>query len=431
MRPVAFLILSLSILMAIWLAGCSSDTATPTPTAVPATPAPTPAPTAAAAPTPTPAPAPTEAPTAMPTPTATPVPTSPPTPTPRPTPTRLRPPPATPAPTEAPTPVPTPEPTPAPTPEPTPDPVIAALAGIPGIIDPTNLEWPREVEGLNGVVRIPVKPFKIITASIGHDEIVVALAPIERLAAVGSVSKDATYSNVAHLVQDKPEISRDPEVILTREPDVIVTSPWFPADTIEALTAVGIPAIQTALKQGLTEQINNILFIGYILGEEERALAFAAEVRERYESLTDVTAPAEPKPKVLALTSYSDNLWTAGGGSTEGGVIVAAGGVNAAEEAGIDGNQITSLEGIIAMNPDVIIIPQPAAFGAGDFKESLLTNEALANVPAIKDEQVHVVESKHFTTLSHWNILGAESLARILRPDAFSEPLSPTFSLPE
>ena len=258
-----------------------------------------------------------------------------------------------------------------------------------------------------------------------------ALAPIERLAAVGSVSKDATYSNVAHLVQDKPEISRDPEVIVTREPDVIVTSPWFPADTIEALTAVGIPAIQTALKQGLTEQINNILFIGYILGEEERALAFAAEISERYETLTAVTASFEQKPTVLALTNYSDNLWTAGGGSTEGGVIVAAGGINVAEEAGIEGNQITSLEGVIAMNPQVIIIPQPAEFGAGEFKDSLLTNEALANVPAIRDNQVHVVESKHFTTLSHWNILGAEFLARILRPDAFSEPPSPTFSLPE
>ena len=83
------------------------------------------------------------------------------------------------------------------------------------------------------------------------------------------------------------------------------------------------------------------------------------------------------------------------------------------------------------MDPQVIIIPQPVEFGAEEFRDSLLANEALANVPAIKNEQVHVVESKHVTTLSYWNIRGAEDLARILWPDAFPEEPSPTFSLVE
>ncbi len=287
------------------------------------------------------------------------------------------------------------------------------------------------MEGLNGIVRILVKPHKIITASVGHDEMVLALVPAERLVAVGRASKNATYSNVASLLQDKPEINRDPEVIIVQDPDVLVTSPFFPADAIQALTSVGISAVQTDLIQGPEARINNILLMGYILGEEERALEFATEIRERYESLVTVTAAAEPKPRVLALTQYSDNLWTAGGNSTEGGVIVAAGGINAAEDAGITGNQITSLEGVIAMDPEVIIIPQPVAFGAEEFKASLLTNEALANVPAIRENQVYVVESKHFTTLSYWNIRGAEDLARMLWPDAFSDAPSPTFSLPE
>ena len=298
-------------------------------------------------------------------------------------------------------------------------------------MDPTNFGWPREVEGLNGIVSIMVKPHKIITASVGHDEMVLAIVPVERLVAVGGASKNATYSNVASLLQDKPEISRDPEVIIVQDPDVIVTSPFFPADAVEALTLVGIPTIQTDLIQSPEARINNILLMGYILGEEQRAMEFAAEVRDRYESLIEVTSTAEPKPKVLALTQYSDNIWVAGGNSTEGGVIVAAGGINAAEDAGIQGNQITSLEGVIAMDPQVIIIPQPVAFGAEEFKASLLANEALANVAAIRENQVHVVEGKHFTTLSYWNIRGAEDLARMLWPDAFSDAPSPTFSRPE
>ena len=105
--------------------------------------------------------------------------------------------------------------------------------------------------------------------------------------------------------------------------------------------------------------------------------------------------------------------------------------INVAEEAGIDGNQTTSLEGVIAMDPEIIIIAQPVEFGAEEFRQSLLANEALAEIPAIKDNRVHLVESKHFTTLSYWNIRGAEDLARILWPEDFPEPSTAPFSLAE
>ena len=334
-------------------------------------------------------------------------------------------------PTVAPTAVPTAVPTPTTVPTPTPVPVSKSLEGVRGIVDPTNLGWPREVEGLNGLVSIPAKPQRIITASIGHDEITLALVPKERLVGVGNVSKNATYSNVATLVQDIAEISRDPETIVAQAPDVVVTSPFFPAEAIEALSKTGIPVVQTELKHDPEARINSILFMGYIFGEEERAIEFATEVRERHETLIAVTGKAEPKPKVLALTQYSDKLWTAGGNSTEGGVITAAGGINAAEEAGIEGNQTTSLEGVIAMNPDVIFIAQPLEFGAEEFRQELLSNEALAEIPAIKNDQVHIVEGKHFTTLSYWNIRGAEDLARILWPEQFPEPSNTPFSVAE
>ena len=395
----------------------------------------TPAPTATAQPTPEATAEPTPAATAQPTasPTATPAPTQEPTPTPEPTPE------ATPEPTPEATPEATAAATPEATPEPTPTeeatpaaPAFAeAFQDVRGIVDPSNFGWPREVEGLNGVVSIPAKPLSIITASVGHDEMTLAIVPIDRLVAVGSSSKNITYSNVADLLQEKAEITRDPETIIAQEPDIIVTSPFFSADGIAALSKAGIPVIQTELTQGPEARINNILLMGYIYGEEERAVAFAAEVRERYESLVAVTGAVEEQPRVLALTQYGDKIWTAGKDSTEGGVITAAGGLNVAAEAGIEGNQTTSLEGVIAMNPEVIVIAQPVEFGANEFRQSLLDNEALAELPAVKNEAIYVVESKHFTTLSYWNIRGAEDLARILWPDALGDSESPPFSLAE
>ena len=333
LKPFRLLVVPLALLvLGLALAACSSDEespATPEPTAA-ATPAPTATATAE----------PTEAPTETPTEAAT----------------------ATAAATEAATPQPTPEPTP----------VARSLEGVKGIVDHTNRGWPREVEGLNGVVSIPAKPVRIITASVGHDEMTLAIVPSDRLVAIGGATKNETYSNVAHLVQEKAEISRDPEVIIAQSPDVVVTSPFFPIEVVEALIRAGIPVIQTELEQGPESRIEAILLMGYIYGEEERAFEFADEVQARYEALVDVTGVKEPKPRVLALTQYSDTLWVAGGRSTEGGVITAAGGLNAAEDAGITGNQTTSLEGVIAMAPDIIIIPQPVAFGAEEFRQSLL-----------------------------------------------------------
>ena len=333
------------------------------------------------------------------------------------------------APTATPTQIPELTPTPHPTPTPTPPPLVGQLTGVPGIVDPTNLSWPRQVEGLNGIVEIPAKPRRVITASVGHDEMVLAIVPNERLVAVGGATQNQTYSNVADLVQEKPEISRDPETIIAQHPDVVVTSPFFSMDGVEALTRVGIPTIQTQLDHDAEVRINNILLLGYILGEEARALEFADEVRDRYEGLIAVTAEKQNKPRVLALTSYADDLWVAGANSTEGSVIEAAGGANAAADQGVEGNQTTSLEGVIAMNPDIIIIAQPIEFGAEEFRERLRSEQALQEIPAIRDDRVHVVESKHFTTLSYWNIRGAEDLARILWPDDFSEPPAETFSV--
>jgi len=161
-------------------------------------------------------------------------------------------------------------------------------------------------------------------------------------------------------------------------------------------------------------------------------LEVAAEVRARYEAISAVAVnqPRDARPRVIALTSYSDKIWTAGIDSTEGGIIIAAGGRNVAAEAGIQQNAITSLEGVIAMDPEVIIIPQPADGGGVEFQAQLLGNSALAEVPAVKDGRVYIVSSKLFTTLSFWNIRGVEEMTRLLWPEDVGDREFPSFSFP-
>ena len=311
-------------------------------------------------------------------------------------------------------------------------PLSTVLNGVPGIVDPTNTGWPRTVEVLNGLVTIDAKPERILTVSLGHDEVTYAMVPPGRVVATNSYTKLEQHSNVAHLAGGVEAITLDAEQVVSYRPDLVVASPFTKADFIDALTNVGIPVVQTKLHNGPDGRIQDIILLGYVYGEVDRALALADEVQARYDALKEVTGakPVGDRQRVLSLTSYSDKIYTAGANSTEGGIIKAADGINVAALAGLEGNPTTSLEGVISMAPEVIFIPQPPDSGE-PFREQLLANPALAEVPAIKDGRVYVVPNKFFTTLSFWNLRGAEDLAVLLWPDDFNAGEFTEFSFPK
>ena len=129
------------------------------------------------------------------------------------------------------------------------------------------------------------------------------------------------------------------------------------------------------------------------------------------------------RPTVLSLTSYADRLYVAGLQSTEGGIIEQAGASNVAGAAKITGNPLIDVEAIVALKPDVIVIHQPPD-SAEPFRQRLLATAALASVPAVASRRVFILSPRLFTTLSFWNLRGAEELAHVLwssvpLPDAF------------
>ena len=348
-----------------------------------------------------PAVVPTTAPTAMPAPSATPVPTA----------------------TAAPTPVPTATPQPTATPVPMPTPTTIPYPAVSGIVDVSNRGWPREVETADGLIRLEEPPQRILSYSLGHDEILLALVDKSRFAAVGPFTGDAAYSNVAEQAADLPTFEKGVENVLAARPDLVIVSKFTDADIVGLIQEAGVPVARPALESSAEGNIPTILLMGYMLGVEERSLELIAEIEDRLELVTGrVPPPGDPeRPAVISMTRYSDVLYAAGADTTEGGILETAGGVNAAARDGIAGHQTISLESIAAMNPDVILITQPVEYGANELRDDLLNHTALAEVSAVKDGMVHVVDSRKYTTLSHWNVRGIEQTALMLYPDRFSD----------
>ena len=305
------------------------------------------------------------------------------------------------------------------------------LAGVRGIVDPGNLAWPRTVEGKNGPMVIPAKPQRIVTLSVGHDEITYALVSASRVVAVGSATKIAAYSNVADLAKGAATVSREPETVLAQKPDVMVTSPYVSQDLVATLTRAGLPVLVTDGLNTPEGRIEQVLLLGYIYGEETRAVAFAQELRSRMDVIHAVIKgkPPAARPRVAALAFYGDKIYVAGIASTEGGIVEAAGGINPAAEQGLKGNVVISLEGVIALRPDVIVVTQPGESSV-QFRQALLSNPALAEVPAIRDGRIFVVENRLFTTLSHYNLRGTEELAKMLWPQELGTATFASFSTP-
>ena len=224
----------------------------------------------AAEPTEPPAPAATTAPTAAPEPTAMPQPTEPPAPTaaavsqptttPEPTAT------ARPAPTAAPTLRRSPRTPRSPRPHRSADGGPLTYPAVPGIVDPSNLGWPREVETSEGKITLEGPPQRILTYSLGHDEMVLALAPPERIAALGKFTGNPSYSNVAELAEQFPVYEKGAENVLAQDPDIFIVSRSTKADIVALVSEAGVPVARPDLEDAAEGHISQILLLGIYAG---------------------------------------------------------------------------------------------------------------------------------------------------------------------
>ncbi|HEY3366334.1 MAG TPA: ABC transporter substrate-binding protein [Symbiobacteriaceae bacterium] len=279
--------------------------------------------------------------------------------------------------------------------------------------------WPRQVKDADGkMIEIKAKPMRIHTLSVGYDEITMRLVGPERFAAVGTSTVNPAYSNIAEQAkQVKAQIGRKSEDVLAAKPDLVVASPFANKDLVKQLKEAGLTVVVTDLQDSMDGHAANIRYLAYLYGEEAKGEALVKEVNDRLAKLDAVVGKKAQRPKVMSL---SDTLNAPGQNTTMDGIIRRAGGVNAAAEAGIKGWQIISLEKVVELKPDVIIVTDHQV-GQKDIGAELMAQPSLQSVPAIKNHKVISMPGRLVSTLSPWNVRGAEELAKLLWPEDFKD----------
>jgi iron complex transport system substrate-binding protein len=174
------------------------------------------------------------------------------------------------------------------------------------------------------------------------------------------------------------------EGILALQPTLVIGSASAgPPEAIEQIRAAGVPVALTTDQPTLESPLQKIRFVGQALGMPQRGAALAGQVEAEIAAATARLASASsPKPHVLFLYLRGTDVQQVGGANTAAdAMIVAAGGINAAAEAGIVDFKPLSPEAVVAARPDVLLLLDAGLESVGGI-DGLLEIQGLADTPA-------------------------------------------------
>jgi iron complex transport system substrate-binding protein len=277
--------------------------------------------------------------------------------------------------------------------------VVPAIAG----------PFPREVRDAKGETLIlPHEPQRIVSQTLGTDEILLDVCPQERVVALSNLAEDGDYSNVVEKARQIPNrTTEEPEQILQFKPDLIFVASYSRAETVELLKASKAPVFRFANFDSINDIKSNIRTVGYATGMEVAAEKLIRQMEADLAAVSARIPKRESQPRVM---SYDSLGYTAGSNTIFDDVVRAAGAVNIPAEKGIKGFARINSEKILEWQPDYLIV------GANKGKEKfvrarLLEDPAVATSAAGRAGRVLVIDNRHFLTVSHHVVRFVEGLA--------------------
>ena len=160
--------------------------------------------------------------------------------------------------------------------------IIDALSNIQGIVDPNNLLWPRKVIINDNEISIMERPEKVLTISLGHDEILFGISNTDQIAGTTSFAQD-DGSNIQIKSEGLPIVTTDPETIIALSPNLVFADPYASIELIDTLEDIGITVVQTSLDNSSEGRKNDIWLMSYITGNLENALVLNEEIDRKVE----------------------------------------------------------------------------------------------------------------------------------------------------
>ena len=247
-----------------------------------------------------------------------------------------------------------------------------------------------------------------------------APTPTEMLFAVGAgdlvVGVD-TYSDYPAEVANITKVgdyTLSTEVIISLQPDLIISSDLVPMSQLELLEDQGIPFVILATRT-LDDVLKDLRLVGILTGHVDEANELVDELEDRIEAVTSKTQAVDlVKPRAY-LEYYP--YWTYGPGSFGDDLIALAGGINIAENTSSEYPMLTS-EFVIAQDPEIIVYT--VGYMTTTTADEISSRPGWDVITAVSEGEIHSMDDNLLSRYGPRIVDGLEDLAALLHPDLFA-----------
>lgn len=194
---------------------------------------------------------------------------------------------------------------------------------------------------------------RIASMNVCTDQLLLSLADPGQIAGLSRYARDDWQSFAAGDARKFPALSGGAEDILMLKPDVVVASLFDKRSTRELLRQHGVRLAEFSVPQTTDAVKAQIREMGEIAGHPDRADAEIARLDAAGQHAR--AALANRGERVLPLSRRG---WVSGRDSLIGALLREVGLRNAADELGLTDGGFVSLEAILALKPDLLLVSE-------------------------------------------------------------------------
>jgi iron complex transport system substrate-binding protein len=212
---------------------------------------------------------------------------------------------------------------------------------------------------------------RIASINVCTDQLLMTLADPAQILGLSPYARDPARSWDAAKASQFPRLSGTAEDVLALKPDIVVAGRFTKLATRQLLKDQGLRVVEFDAARSLDDVKKQIALMGEIAGHPDRA---ATEIGRLDAAIAHARQVASRKPyRVLALSRRG---WVTGRDSLTSSLLANAGLSNAASELGFKSGGFASLEAIVSLRPDFLLVSDGSGF-AEDEGSALLLHPAL------------------------------------------------------
>jgi iron complex transport system substrate-binding protein len=193
---------------------------------------------------------------------------------------------------------------------------------------------------------------RVVSMNLCVDKLLLRLLPLDQIAGLSYLSQNPDYSGYHEAIPKRKTHRGQVEELVQLQPDVIIAGEFGATEAVATLRHLGLTVETVSLPRTLQQSQEFILTIGKLIGAEAKARAYW----QKQESQIKVAQQRVLEQGTTRTLLYSPNGMAIGKGTLEDTILTHIGLTNAAEEMGIEGWRIVSLEDLLVLQADRILL---------------------------------------------------------------------------